>query len=524
VRGQASFLERAAAARWLRLTLVALALVAFVVSLWVSIARNLDLPWTSIRLAPAFALAHGLPLFSMPQQPPWVMVGYGPLYPVAYLPCVWTRHPTEAVVTATLLAHFYVLLPVGLLCSLLRNWPASSADGSSLTWAWALPLLLFALIAHLVPSLAYATTGVHADAPAFGLLLFACYAVMRGESATGRAARGWLVGAGVAAGLAAACKMNFAAGAVALFLWALRFSGWKRAAEFIGTTLLAAAATYLCDGLRDGFAPMLLNLGQPGRMPWFTFSDTETMALSGVTHEFPEKVRTFLTFARDYLKAYGAIALAVAVLIFARRRNEDASPVDRLVWFFLFLTLILAPVSIASISKYGGDVNSRALVSLPLTLAALFAMAAAAERGNLVAKAATYAALAGATFMIALPVKDDCERLWPKKTPTLVEAYAVLSGDPSRWYFPYDPLAHLLADGKFRPNMDVIYSYALIGLPVEESVFRSALPENLRYIALPPSGTEWGISELRRLLPEYLHPAPELNFQRHRVYSLGQGR
>ena len=520
MRGQGSFLERAVAAGSARVALVALALVAFAISLWISIARNLDLPWTSIRLAPAFALARGLPLFSMPQQPPWVMVGYGPFYPVAYLPCVWARHPTEAVVTATLLAHFYVLLPVGLIFSLLRKPVASSAGGPSLPGAWALPLLLFALIAHLVPSLAYATTGVHADAPAFGLLLFACYAILRGESGRGSAVRGWLIGAGAAAGLAAACKMNFAAGAVALCLWTLRFSGWKRAAEFMGAALLAAAGAYIVDGLHDGFAPMLLNLGQPGRMPWFTFSDTETMALSGVTHEFPEKVRTFLTFARDYLKAYGAVALAVAILSFARRKKEDASPIDRLVWFFLFLSLILAPVSIASISKYGGDVNSRALVSLPLTLAALFAMAAAAERGNLVAKAATYAALAGATFMIALPVKDDCVRLWPKKTPTLVEAYAVLSADPARWYFPYDPLAHLLADGKFRPNMDVIYSYALIGLPVEESVFRSALPENLRYIALPPSGTEWGISELRRLLPEYLHPAPELNFQRHRVYGM----
>ncbi len=508
---------RANLARGGRIVLVLLGLGAWAIAFWTSIARNLDLPWTSIRLAPAFALARGLPLFSLPEQAPWVMVGYGPLYPVTYLPAVWARFPAEAVVSATLLAHLFVLLPVGLLCSLLRKPDARMAGEQAV--AWGLPWLLFALVAHLAPSLAYATTSVHADAPAFGFFLLACYAILRAEGVETKRAGRWLMGAGVAVGLSAACKLNFLAGLVALGLWVLRFFGWKRALLLGVAAVAAVAAVYGVEMWRDGVAAVLLNLRLPGRMPWFTFSDVETMALNGYSEEFGEKARTFLIFGREYLRAYGAVALAIALVLAARRREAETPVAARLVGLFLYLALFLAPASIASIAKYGGDVNSRALVSLPLCLAALFALALAAERGNWAARLTAYAALAGATFMIALPARENAATLWPKTTPTMVEAYAVLSADPTGWYFPYDPLAHLLADGKFRPNIDVVYAYATIGQPVDEAAFRAALPENLRYLALPPSGTEWGVTELSRLLPEFHNPASDLTFARHRVYT-----
>ncbi len=512
------FLLRVLLARGIRITLTVVALGAFGIALWVAVARNLDLPWTSIRLAPAFAFARGLPLFSMPDQPPWVMVGYGPLYPLAYLPAVWARHPVPAVVTATLLAQFYVLAPVGLLCSLLRARTVSGAEERRVPWA--LLLLVFALISHLVPSLTYATAGVHADAPAFGLLLSGCYALLRAGGVTeGSRVRIWVIGAAVAIGWSAACKLNFAAAILASGFWVLRFHGWRRSAQFLAVAVLAMGAGYGWAGLRDGFAPLALNMTLTGTMAWFTFSEMETMALSGISAEFSDKLRTFFVFARDYVKVYGPVALAIVVVSAFRDKGRAESASARMVWLFFFLAMFLAPISIASVAKYGGDVNSRALVSLPLTLAALFALAGAAADGNRWARFATYATLAGATFMIALPLTEQRAKLWPKTTPTMVEAYAVVSTDPTRWYFPYDPLAHLLADGKFRPNIDVVYTYATTGHPVDADAFQSTLPEELRYLALPPSGTEWGVTELSRLLPEFRIPARDLQFERHRVYT-----
>jgi hypothetical protein len=497
--------------------IAAVGLVVLGISIWIAVARNLDFPWTSIRLAPAFALVHHYPLFSMPENPPWVMVGYGPLYPVAYLPSVLARHPTTAVATATLLAHFYVLAPVALLCSFFAKVRRPELVAPSVHWT--LAFVLFALVTHLAPSLSYVTASVHADAPAFGLFLLGCYAVLRGENADGIIQTRWLIAAGVTAGLGATCKINFAAGVVALFVWVVRSLGLKRAALFLFAAALAALAIYSGAAMRDGFAAVALNLGQPGKMPWFKFTEMDLSSLNGTTQDPAEKVRTFLVFGRDYLKTYGVAVLAIVLVASALGRDgERHKRTTRFVWFFLYLAVFLFPASIASISKYGGDLNSRALMSLPLGLAAIFALMSV-QPGRRSVTIATYGALAGAIVMVALPFKDGFQKIWPKNPPVLLEAYAVVSSDPTGWYFPFDPLAHLLAEGKFRPNIDVVYSYAQSGFPVNAEAFRSEMPENLRYIAVPPFVAGWGGSEIRRLLPDYSKPAPELNFPKHRVYG-----
>ena len=101
----------------------------------------------------------------------------------------------------------------------------------------------------------------------------------------------------------------------------------------------------------------------------------------------------------------------------------------------------------------------------------------------------------------------------------MVEAYDTVAKEPGRWYFPFDPLAHLLGEAKFRPNMDVVHSYAAAGSPVARAAFRSALPEDLQHIAVPPAFASWGIAEIRRLLPEYGRAARELDLEHHNVIS-----
>ncbi len=512
-------ISNAAAARGLTYVLAGLGVFVLAVSIWNSIGRNLDFPWTSIRLAPAFALAHGIPLYSMPDKSPWVMVGYGPLYPAAYLPSVLAHHPRSAVAIATILAHFYVLAPAALIFSLLGKRMAGENARPVL---WLFFLLLFALVTHLAPSLAYVTAGVHADAPASGFFLLACYALLRSEFVAPTSQTRWLLGAGIAAGLSAACKINFAAVTIGLVIWAWRFFGWKRAALFLSASFFAALTIYAMAAARDGLAPVLLNLTQPGKMPWFTISEIEPLSLSGSSHEFSEKLRTFLTFSRDYLKVYGPIALAAILVTIVVGETSKIERTARWVGFFIFLALCLSPVSIASVSKYGGDVNNRALVTLPLSLAAIFALASLVQRSSRVGLGAMVAALAAAIFVVALPLKERIQKVSSGGRPILVEAYGVIRADPGRWYYPYDPLAHFLAERKFRPNMDVIYSYAESGFPVDGDAFRAALPENLRYLAIPPAAGTWGETEIRRLLFDYGKPVPELSSPRHRVYSAGK--
>ena len=494
--------------------IVAVGAILVCLAAWLSFHRNLDFAWTSIRIGPAFALTHGYPLYSAPDTAPWVMVGYGPLYPVAYLPSALAGTPGLAVGIATLLAHLYILVPVALLCATCaRQW---RAEASTSRFHWSFFVLLFALIAYASPSLNYITSQVHVDAPALGLFLFAAYALLRADS-NGENQPRWLLVAGVCAGLSAACKVNLVAAAVGFFVWALLRLGLKAGIKLLLAAALAFCAVYSCAVLRDGFAAVLVNLQLPGRMPWFTFQELGGVSPSGVSHGFGDKVRTLLGLLSNYLQLYGTVALVLLLLLpILEQRSASAT---RMVKFFLLLAGVMLLASVASVGKSGGDVNSRALVTLPLTLAAVFAFSILVQEASRIVSAAAHAALLGLIFIVGLAAAGDALRLSIKESSTLVDAYNVVSKEPSRWYFPFDPLAHLLAEGKFRPNMDVVHSYAAAGAPVDKEAFRGALPSDMQYIALPPLFASWGISEIRRLLPEYNRSARELDTEHHVVIT-----
>ena len=498
----------------LRVIILGAATAVLVLSGWLSFQRNLDFAWTSVRLAPAFALTHGEPLFSSPGRPPWVMVGYGPLYPVAYLPSTLASAPAPAVAIGTVLAHVYILVPVGLLCAACAR--RLRGDGTDARLHWGILLLLFALVAYIAPSLNYVLSHVHVDAPALGLFLVACWAVLRAESA-GAKAQQWLLIAGIAAGLSAACKVNLIAAAVGFLIWIAWFFGVRTGLKFVLGAVGAFATIYFVAMLRDGFAAVLLNLRLPGRMPWFTLQQVDTFTPGGTSYDAIDKLRTFLTILGDYVRHYGVVALAVVVAL--PTLNRISAPATRMTKLFLVLTAVMLFASVASVGKSGGDVNSRALVTLPLALAALTAFATLSQPISRVTFATAYVAVAAATFVVALSAAANFLRWSVKGSATLVEAHDTIASEPGRWYFPFDPLAHVLAEGKFRPNMDVVHSYAVAGSPVDRDAFRTALPDELEKIAVPPAYASWGIAEIRRLLPEYGRASRASDLEQHNVIS-----
>ena len=499
---------------WISRAIVVAGLIVFCASVWFSVVRNLDFPWTSIRLAPAFALTQGYPLYSMPNIPPWVMVVYGPLYPIMYLPATLAGSPLPAVAIATLLAHLYILVPAGLLCV---SWSRRlRQEGGTPQLHWSVMLLFFALVAFAVPSLNYITTQVHVDAPALGLFLFAAFGVLRAEFETGNNAR-WVVLAGACAGLSAGCKMNLVVASLGFFIWLARFRGARGALTFLVVAVLSFCALYAGAALRDGLAPVLLNLRLPAKMPWFTFRELGTLSLSGSSHDFIAKFHTFLTFTSSYLRDYGMVALALLLLLPVLEQRSAVA--TRMVRFFLFLALVMVLASIVSVGKAGGDVNSRALVSLPLALASVFALAALLQQARPSVLLAGFATFTALIFIVALASVGGLLRLSLKGNTTLIEAHHTVSTGASRWYFPFDPLAHLLAEKKFPPNMDVVHSYSAGGAPVDHAAFRSALPENLEYIAFPPEFVSWGADEIMRLLPEYSRVVSTPALENHQVVT-----
>lgn len=470
-------------------------------SMVLSVANNLNFPWTSLRLAPSFALVRGYPLYSLPDHPPWVMVGYGPFYPIAYLPSIFAKDPVTAVSIATFLAYAYILVPVGLLAALFCRRLDLSAQPAKVSWV---PIFLFfGLLTSFVPSLSYVTTAVHVDAPALGLFLMACYGVLRAQVVSQRWSGRLIVLAGISAGLSMSCKITLLASTFGLILFILRSFNWKRAAWFALSAVLTTCLIYGWIIVRDGFPAVFLNFQVLGK--------------------FPLSKYLLLSLFRFYLMDYGVVILATLALIRLPSREVAHSktlPATQMVWLFLFIALLVMPVSIASVAKYGGDVNSRAIFTLPLTLAAIFTMWDRAHRANLIGSLTTGAALTGAVLIVAPHMATELKRLNLGRS-LMEESYATVKAYPSQCYFPYDPLAHLLAGDRFRPNMDVIYSYAIAGFPVNQAAFASSMPEEMKYVIYPSSIKFWGLNEIRRLLPAQSVPTKSLNLALQEVWGRG---
>jgi hypothetical protein len=502
---------------WMRYVITPCALGLLGLSMVFSIVVNLNFPWTSFRLAPSFALARGYPLYSLPDQPPWVTVGYGPFYPLAYLPCIFAKDPVTAVSAATVLAYVYILFPVGLLCALFCRRVVTSPNGAKVSWV---PIFLFfGLLAISLPSLAYITTKVHVDAPTLGLFLMGCYFALRAEEVSQRLSGRLTALAGVSAGLSASCKFTLLVGVLTLALFVLWSLGWKRAIRFALSAVLTLSMVYGWIIVRDGFPAVALNFRVFGGVPWVVIDHAGLQVMSTRTSE---KILILLGVILACLKDYGALILATLALIWLttfQGATNKSPPASRLVWLFLFTALMVMPASAASLAKLGGDVNSLAIFTLPLILAAIFAFWAALHRANLIGRFAECAVLTGTILWVGLSLEENLKRLNFGRS-LMEESFATVRAHPLKCYFPYDPLAHLLAGDQFRPNMDVIWTYAIAGFPVDRAAFGSSMPEGVKYVIFPSRMQNWGSSELLRLLPVQNVPIRGLNLEYHDVWAL----
>jgi hypothetical protein len=382
------------------------------------------------------------------------MIGYGPFYPIAYLPCIFAKDPVTAVSLATILAYSYILVPIGLMSALFCRRMVTSPNSPKDSWV---PIFLFfGLLTSFVPSLGYITTRVHVDAPALGLFLMACYFSLRAEDVSRKVSGRLTALAGICAGLSASCKFTLLAGAFALVLFILWALDLRRVAVFALFAVLTVCIVYGWIIWRDGFPAVMHSLRVLGRYPWVKHNALGSLRQADTSTLLSEKVMTSVLLFRDYLREYGMVIVAILALTRLPTRQSAHTGTlssSQLVWVFLCIALVVSPVSIASLAKYGGAENSRAIFTLPLSLAAVFTLWTTVHRA------------------------------------------------------------------RFRPNVDVIYSYAVAGSPVNKVAFDASMPQGIRYVIVPQAWEFWGFSELRRLLP-IEGVTRGFNLEHHRVWKL----
>ncbi len=425
------------------------------------------LPWYDVRLAATFRIREFGELYSASDAGAILCTLYPPLAHLFYLPATIFSTPNAALITASALAIVVCLATVaGTIFS------ADSDDRG-------LRGLVFLFVAwHMVSSrFLMGAWGIHADAPSFAFGIGACALAIRGRP--------------VSAAIAGSCA-----------LWAKQTSG---------PFLIALAAYYLLRGDRPALRRFIAscavaNVVAAGLFSaWFGFENL-LFGLFGVAGRQP--ISPLSAFRLDGAIATSLdLAVLVAIILFAaagaRKPLTEILPAG--VWLFLGAALALVPLGALGRMKYGGDINSYGAAHLCLVLGlALGALAVCAAKRELARPVRlTLAAV------VALQVINAASEIVHRRTDvTNLEtagsqaAFRFAREHPAEAYFPWHPMASLMAEGELYHAGYGLFDWTLADLPVSDERFRKHLPTGLRYVAFQQFGQE-ADREVMRRLPEF---------------------
>ncbi len=444
--------------------------------------------WNSPRLAPAFALWHGYAMYYGPESGPVLGNIYGPVMALAYLPTVFFSLPSQALTAGVALTIGYYFLPVvGL------HFKREEPDYRRAVLA-SLGIVVFLFMTILSPPLSQVAYSIHADAPALGLSGLACFFLY---ARTGRHSRPTLLPAAFCAVLAVWTKQTMVPllFALPLYLW---LAEGRRVAfdclKYLAACLVITSAVFI---IWLGAQPLFFNLFViPSHHPWY--SALPDSPLKGLrTLALPVRLSVLLEAAAQWLQ-FCLIPLAMLLIYFLYRRCFSRS---RLVavrdWFaaqpwvlLAFVGICLLPTSLLGRVKVGGDINSLALsgyfifVAASLVLVQVVARVSAFEFRNSaqVARLVTFSVLIGC----AVPAYTESRfqiNLVAYAGPTAADkAFYFLKAHPGEAYFPWNPLGHLMAEGKLYHFCYGVYDRKLADYPMSPEHLHSALPPKVKLI------------------------------------------
>ena len=455
--------------------------------------------WNAARLAPAFALARGLQVYSTPDSGFVLNTIYPPLSMVAYLPATLFLNPTVAILAGSTLSLVYFLAPIAWLC--MGRGRGYTSTGYRLFASFV--FLGFVLLAVTRPPLAVGSA-IHADSPAIGFAAFACIILISHREKPGSSTLRMIIST-LFATLAVATKQTLFPILIVLPLWFGIQHGVRRA---IHLSLLLffwlSMAGLLCIGI-FGKAELFFNiLDIPRKHPWIygKFSSFQTFFLlfgELVDHGLPVLATLFIAAKLCPLSSPRSEHSQNSWLSSFRSWIRDHP------WSLLALTsLFMIPTSLLGRIKVGGSVNNLAAPIYFLT-AALVMLVIDWYRTD--SKPIDYSrqkllipiflvsmfspfALAGAI------IKDLNGMRVLSENPQEV-AYRYARAHPGQAYFPWNPLSTFLAEQRIDHFEYGLFDRDLAGFPISTRHFLQHISPKTRLVAFPPDrATEWTLKYL----------------------------
>ena len=421
--------------------------------------------WSANHLAPAAALLHGISLYHGPTEGVVMDMMYGPMSVFAYLPAAWIPSPTAAVVAAQLLAFAYYFVPVILF---FRGLPK-------------LALVTFALLSFHLNVLSGSACWVHADAPALGLALAACWFLE--DSRRSDTARFWL--SAVCVVLSVWTKQVTLPLFAALPLYVAWREGHSKAFHYSA----ALAATGLAIGFLFiklfGGRELLFNLVTVPRLqPWILDKPAAVMKAG---------LELLIT----------SIVPLVLIFLFGMR-SKDSSDASAPCWELpLWVGVMMIPTAVLGRVKIGGSYNALSFTVYFLCLSALMALGKAAirdARAKMLLCAWTMGLLlflipSTGLYFAALPFRVSRITHNPQRL-----VYEAVKKYPGQVYAPWGGLPTVMAEGTIYHFDYALWDRALAGFPVSQAHLKAHLPAQMRWVIFPPQAQD---QKVMASLPEF---------------------
>jgi hypothetical protein len=423
--------------------------------------------WNPPRIASAYALALGQPLYSLRDSGVHLGWFYGPVFPVWFLPVTLVRDVTALHLVAAVWNALTIVVPLALVL-----WVAGLRRklGAMLVLACAL------LSGHKLLQGSWMYLHVDVVCLAFGTA--ACCAAVLWQQ--GRGTR-WLHLAALALALALWTKQIAVALYPAFACWAWRQMGRQAAVQLAGVCVLHAAlvsvAVFAWFGTEEVlFNVVLTHLRNPRDGGWL---------------ELGLRIVEFGQMLLPWLPVIGLVW-------WSRRAAPAAMPgfVVSLLALLGWAVLWQLPVGFkASIMAGGGlnSVHSLHYAMIVLLVVAGWQLAAApawpaGPRRILLLWVASMALLVGHGYHQARQggtvwtVHRGQERLM-----------AMAREQPGRCYFPWNPLIVLLAEGKLHPTDNALFLLWVMGLEPPAEKIRAAVPERPILVYEEPAQSKFAL-------------------------------
>jgi hypothetical protein len=425
---------------------------------WWMICTVPGVQWNSPRLAPSFALVHGLPIYALRDSGLQLGWFYGPGLPLWYAPLAWIEHPTFLLVAAGIWNVATYLLP---LAWVLQAAGVVRERGVLLVAAAAL------LLGHAVTQRHFFF--IHLDVVCFFWSTLACLALYR---AAERGDHRWWHLAAFALAWACWTKQLAVALYPGVLWWVAREQGVRPMLRFgLWAGAYAAAVSllvFVCFGAEEVlFNAVLVQLYTPAE---------------GGVAILAARLKEFLSAAWVW------VPLAVWGFVAARRvaLPPGAARLNRLFWSLAVWQL---PLGFNAAIKIGGGLNS--VHSLHYAFLALLVLAAhALPVWRSALRPAVFATVASVVVLVplanSLRLTQQLAPLW-QPYRKLEHFVGLARGEPDRYYFPWNPLVTLIAERKIRPFDNALYCLWLAKLEPPVEKIRAAAPPQPIFVYEEPT-------------------------------------